>query len=199
MYEDLIKDEGNFWVTYTERGGIELERYEKKGDWSDKMMKILFLRQEEEFWINKILNDGVVTYDEYDVYRSRSESKVASLAKAYFTKYYSAIVEYHEFRNPKTGRFLPYDIFIPDYKIYIEINGDHHYRLEKKYHKKQEDFEYQLYKDKIKKEHAEKNGFFLEIKVGATEDIENNNVITRALKIISEIDSQKEKINDYSI
>lgn len=193
--QDEIKDEGEFWAMYSNFSPVSRTR---KTDKFGSVLKACFEAQEEGKWINKILDEEIVTVKEFYFYRSHRESKVASLAKAYFVKNYSAIVEYNECKNPKTGRFLPYDIFIPKYKIYIEVNGEQHYYLSR-YHKTQEDFEYQLYKDKIKKEHAEKNGFFIEIKAGRTEDIKNNNVITRALKIISEVENNRESINDFSI
>jgi hypothetical protein len=196
-YEDgEIEDGGEYWIIYSSFSPTEKT---KKGDRFSGVLKACFEMQEEEKWINKILIEETVTMDELHFYHSHGESILASLAKAYFVKNYSAIVEYNECKNPKNGRFLPYDVFIPKYNIYIEINGSQHYNIERKYHKKQEDFEYQLYKDKIKKEHAERNGYFVEIRVGRTEDIKNNNVITRVLKIISEIENKRVSYNDFSI
>lgn len=71
--------------------------------------------------------------------------------------------------NPKTGRMLPYDNELIDYKIIIEVNGAQHYQNktiwfgkteeEQKYH-----FEYQKWKDQYKKEYAIKKGYkFLEL------------------------------------
>ena len=63
------------------------------------------------------------------------ESKMAIVIKKYIKEIYSGIGEYKIFKNPQTGRWLPYDIYIPYGKnpelngFYIEIHGEQHYEL----------------------------------------------------------------------
>ena len=107
------------------------------------------------------------------------ESLMAKEIKTYIKEKFSAKVEYPAFRNPKTSQWLLYDIYIPYGKnpeingVYIEINGEQHYKLNS-WHKSlskkrgtspEEEFEYQKYKDKIKKKFAKRNGFFIEINI----------------------------------
>lgn len=67
--------------------------------------------------------------------------------------------------NPKTGRVLPYDFELPKEKIIIEVNGIEHYKFIKCFHKSEEEFEYQKYRDRIKREFAVANGYkFVELK-----------------------------------
>jgi len=115
------------------------------------------------------------------------ESKVSRELKRYFEKNTGAMSEYRLIRNPDTNNYLPYDIYISHGKnpkingFYIEVHGDQHYRL-CNWHRKQarknkttpeEEFEYQKYKDKIKKSFAIKNGIYIEIdlrKIKTTEE-----------------------------
>lgn len=117
----------------------------------------------------------------------QKESTIANEIKRYFESNYNAIPEYQILRNPKTGYWLPYDIYIPHGDnpelngFYIEIHGSHHYNcngfhqlLAKKNNTTpEEEFEYQKYKDKIKKKFAKKNGVYIEIdlrKIKTTEE-----------------------------
>lgn len=81
------------------------------------------------------------------------------------------ISEYRILRNPKTNIYLPYDIYIPSKNIFIEIQGEQHYQING-YHRlgakrknttPKKEFEYQKYKDKLKKKFAEENGIYIEI------------------------------------
>lgn len=76
--------------------------------------------------------------------------------------------------NPKTGYKLPYDndICVNNRRLIIEVHGQQHYQVtiftitnaNKKGVTPEEEFEYQKYKDQIKKEYAIKNGYeYLEI------------------------------------
>ncbi len=81
------------------------------------------------------------------------ESKIATQLKEYILQNYKAETEYKIFKNPKTNRYLPFDIYIYD-NIFIEIHGIHgiqHYYYTSYYHKNQDEFEYSQYKDQIKK------------------------------------------------
>lgn len=91
------------------------------------------------------------------------ESAVAYQLKKYYKDTQLAVPEYRELKNPKTGSFLPYDIFIPKDKAYIEIQGKQHYEFSEHWHKNKTLFEHRLELDELKKEHALKNGIFVEV------------------------------------
>ena len=66
--------------------------------------------------------------------------------------------------NPKTKNVLPYDFELVNKKIIIEVQGDQHIRYIPYFHQKEEMFDYQKYKDKVKKDFAIKMGYkFVEI------------------------------------
>lgn len=92
------------------------------------------------------------------------ESRIATLLKEYFCNNYNAISEFKECINPKTGRYLPYDICFNTKhdKIYVEIQGEQHY-LPYRFGSNLEDFNYRKYLDKVKRKHAEKNGIYIEV------------------------------------
>jgi hypothetical protein len=116
-----------------------------------------------------------------------SESFIALGLKKYFSNKYIVEKEYQIFKNPKTGYWLPYDIYIPygeDSRIngiYIEIHGEQHYRIcnwhfrlaEKNETTPQEEFEYQKYKDKEKKKFAKKYGTYIEVNLLKIETVED--------------------------
>ncbi len=67
-------------------------------------------------------------------------------------------------RNPKTGHQLPYDFELVDRKVIIEVQGKQHMEFTKYFHTSDEAFEYQKYKDKVKREYAIRNGYgFIEL------------------------------------
>lgn len=55
----------------------------------------------------------------------------------------------------------PYDFYLPTYNTLIEYNGKQHYELSPIFHKDKKDFQYQLKRDELKKDYAEKNGYKL--------------------------------------
>lgn len=63
--------------------------------------------------------------------------------------------------NPKTGKRLEIDLYDPIYKIGVEYNGPHHYEFPNDYHRTQEDFYDQLYRDDIKRKLCDKHGIYL--------------------------------------
>jgi hypothetical protein len=102
-----------------------------------------------------------------------TESTIAKELKKYCVEIYSAIPEYPDFKNPETGHSLPYDIYVSDYSLFVEVHGPQHYFFVEYFHKTQENFEYQQYKDQIKKEYAEQHGTYIEIdlrKIKTTEE-----------------------------
>jgi len=96
-----------------------------------------------------------------------NESRVSSECKKYFENKYNAKVEYNILRSPKTGYHLPYDIYVEynNIKYFIEINGGQHYARIPFYHKTDGEFEYQIYKDKLKEKYAKENGVFIPIDI----------------------------------
>ena len=116
----------------------------------------------------------------------QSESIIASGIKKYFVERYNSETEYKIFKNPKTNRFLPYDIYVHQGKnreingIYIEINGIQHYRLNTWHYALSKkngttpeiELEYQKTRDSLKIEFARKNGTYIEIDLRDTESLE---------------------------
>jgi hypothetical protein len=90
--------------------------------------------------------------------------------KKHCVKKYFAVSEYEECKNPSTGKYLPYDIAITQYNLFIEVQGGQHYEFTPKFHPCYEDFKYQQFKDKIKREYAKRNGIFLEIDLRVVKD-----------------------------
>lgn len=124
-----------------------------------------------------------------------SESFIASELKKYFFENYKAHTEYKILKNPNTNFYLPYDIYIPKGDkpeingIYIEINGKQHYsphrwnELQAKENGTTlvQEFEYQKYRDKLKKEFAKANGIFIEI------DLRKIKFLEQAIKYVENI------------
>ncbi|MBQ8626883.1 MAG: hypothetical protein IJ419_12040 [Agathobacter sp.] len=61
--------------------------------------------------------------------------------------------------NPKTKCVMPYDFELPKNHIIIEVQGNQHFEYIEHFHGSIENFEYQQWKDTIKKEYAEKHGY----------------------------------------
>jgi hypothetical protein len=99
------------------------------------------------------------------------ESYVATELKYYLWKKYNSISEYQKIFNPITGFPLYYDVFIPQYKIFIEVHGGQHYSYMQYFHKTKKGYEDSVYRDLIKKEYAEKNGIYLEIDLRKVKEI----------------------------
>lgn len=131
---------------------------------------------------------------------TRKESKIANFLKEYLNINYNSISEYKIFKNPKTGYWLPYDIYIPNGEnkelngFYIEVHSDQHYKL-CAWHKRQsnnkgttpeEEFEYQKHLDRIKRRFARKNGTYIEIDLRKIKTVEEaieyiENIIKKTL------------------
>lgn len=138
-----------------------------------KVIKFYEMRKGESFWLcvcdceNKteiIVRGSSLKYGGTKSCGCLSESHMANELKIYFKKYYNSISEYRVLKNPTTGHWLPYDIYLKDYKIFIEVNGKQHYSfMEKWWHKTIENFEKSKKRDAIKKKFAKKNGIYIEI------------------------------------
>ncbi len=116
----------------------------------------------------------------------QKESSIATELKSYILSKYNSKEEYQILKNDTTNRWLPYDIYIfggenPEVNgIYIEIHWEQHYKITW-WHKKiaenknitpEEEFEYQKYKDRLKKNFAKKNGTYIEIDLRKIKTIE---------------------------
>jgi hypothetical protein len=119
----------------------------------------------------------------------QKESNIAYSLKKYLKNKYNSKSEYKKLRNPRTGWFLPYDIYIPKWKIFIEVQGQQHFEYRKSWHKTIENFKYSQYKDKIKKRFAKNNGIFLEI------DIRKVKTIKEAKYMVEKIIDKQKKEN----
>lgn len=64
-------------------------------------------------------------------------------------------------KNPKTGRNLELDLYDQQTAIAIEYNGSQHENYEPKFHKSEQDFIDQQYRDRIKCDLCKKNGIKL--------------------------------------
>jgi hypothetical protein len=85
--------------------------------------------------------------------------------------------------NPKTKAVLPYDFELPDYHIIIEVQGPQHFKYIKKFHGSIKGFEYQLYRDGIKKKYAISHNYtYLEITYEQLKDFTYVPIIQQAIK-----------------
>jgi hypothetical protein len=130
------------------------------------------------------------------------ESFIASELKKYFFENYNAEKEKKLFKNPDTNQWFKCDVYIPYGEnpdvngFYIEINGEQHYQIsgwtkKKSYNKNttpEEEFEYQKYKDKIKKKYCNKNGYYVEVNLLKIKTVDEaiNYVEKQIEKIIGE-------------
>lgn len=110
-----------------------------------------------------------------------NESFIASELKNHYIKKYNAIKEYKILKNPKTNHYLPYDIYIPNNNIFIEIQGGQHYFLHR-WHKllairngttPESEFRQQKILDNLKKKYAKKNGYFIAVDLRKIKTVEN--------------------------
>ncbi|KRK80441.1 hypothetical protein FD03_GL001862 [Companilactobacillus nodensis DSM 19682 = JCM 14932 = NBRC 107160] len=61
--------------------------------------------------------------------------------------------------NTITHYQLPYDFELTDYKIIIEVQGEQHFKFIPYFHQTEKNFSYQLWKDNLKKNYAEKRNY----------------------------------------
>lgn len=93
------------------------------------------------------------------------ESSIASQLKKYFKEKYNAKTEYKILINLETKKHLPFDIYIPKYKLFIEIHGQQHYSFIEFFHKTIERFISSKNRDKLKRRYAKNHGTFIEIDI----------------------------------
>lgn len=79
-------------------------------------------------------------------------------------------------RNPKTGRRLEIDLYLPEVKVGIEVQGEQHFRFIPGLHSTQADFEAQQERDRVKKVICQQQGVFLYevIKIGDIDGLIEN-------------------------
>jgi hypothetical protein len=100
-----------------------------------------------------------------------SESYIAHALKIYYCEKYNAVSEYKAFKNPKTGRSLPFDIYIPEKRMFIEIHGEQHFSITRitNLRARQEGISpkevllYQKRLDKLKMQYAISNGKYISV------------------------------------
>jgi hypothetical protein len=107
-----------------------------------------------------------------------NESYVCLELKKYCSEKYNAIPEYKVFKNPETGYYLPFDIYIPKYKIFLEVHGSQHFSNRHFWDRDDAKFEKSQYRDTIKQEYAEVNGIYLLI------DLRKINKIEKAIEFV---------------
>jgi len=100
-----------------------------------------------------IIVKGITAKNELEVF-SKGEERVRKLLSKRKIKFYRE-VEIKGMINPKTGYSLRLDFFLPKYNIAIEYNGKQHY--DASYHKDEESFEQQQYRDEIKSKFCKDN------------------------------------------
>ena len=85
-----------------------------------------------------------------DVSMSSGEYKVKSFLESRNIKY---LIQRDTLpcKNPITGHILPYDFELPEQKLIIEVQGEQHTHFISFFHSSKEAFEYQQFKDNIKK------------------------------------------------
>ena len=85
--------------------------------------------------------------------------------------------------NHITGRVLPYDFELTDYKIIIEVQGSQHYQIGIDYNTTEEELEYQKLKDGIKKDYAISNGYkFIELPYASIDNNSFVEIISKCIK-----------------
>ena len=86
------------------------------------------------------------------------------------------VAEYRIVKNPITGRWLPYDIYIPNLngeEVFCEVMGHQHYRFIPPVHKTRDNYMRQVARDDYKEAYARAHGRYVEIdarKVARLED-----------------------------
>jgi len=74
----------------------------------------------------------------------------------------SHVRDHPALKNPKTGRTLELDFYIPSHKLAVEYHGRQHYEYVKTFHRKGvSDLHYQKWKDNFKVDACDKDGIYL--------------------------------------
>lgn len=133
---------------------------------SDSLIRIGNVNPKPQNQPTKLLNKGEDIV--YEVLQEILESEVERNIRPDFL------------RNPETGKNLELDCYCEEYALAVEYNGVQHYKFPSVYHKTEEEFYNQVYRDRLKKKLCDEAGVYL-ISVPYWVDI---------------YDSQEEHIND---
>ena len=153
----------NFYISWT---GIKQYVKTKSHSCNVKLHRLVNNTYDENSKKKKLTEFHMVLPEQESVYDERYGNVDAPLVaefKKYCVNKYKGTPEYDECINPETHYFLPYDVFLPEQNIYIELQGHQHYVSSNKYHKTFGEFEKQKQRDIVKKQHAEHYGTFVEI------------------------------------
>ena len=102
-------------------------------------------------------------------YQEAHESRLANDLKEYCKlNFPGTVTEYRVVKNPVTGRFLPFDIFIPNFRdtgidVFCEVMGQQHYQIARHWALDDEAFERLISRDVYKEAYAKAHGRYVEI------------------------------------
>lgn len=96
-----------------------------------------------------------------------NDGKLALELKRYCKQNFEGtITEYRVIKNPATGRWLPYDIYVPDVngeQVFCEVMGLQHYSYNEYVHGNFDNFVRQVARDDYKERYANSIGRYVEI------------------------------------
>ena len=96
-------------------------------------------------------------------YVSKGEEECRKSLERIFNKPFYKIRP-HFLKNDVTGKNLELDLYNPDLKLCVEMNGKQHYQYNPYFHKNNEAFLNQRYRDEMKKTKCKENGVnFIEV------------------------------------
>lgn len=89
---------------------------------------------------------------------SKGERNCADVLKKIYPNHTFEKIRPDWLKNPKTKRNLELDLYNEKLKLGIEFQGQQHYKYTPKFHDSVEDFNYQVWKDKLKRQLCNKRG-----------------------------------------
>jgi hypothetical protein len=92
---------------------------------------------------------------------SKGERECLRVIKKYLPKYTFEKARPIFLTNPHTGRALELDIYCPELKLAIEYNGIQHYEFTPRFHRDQQAFDEQKYRDDFKRTACKRHGVTL--------------------------------------
>ena len=93
-----------------------------------------------------------------DIKKSSGETIIEDYLKIQKIKYKTQ-GDTLKYKNPETKHNLPYNFELTVYKIIIEVQGEQHREFIEYFHGTYDNFEYQLRRNKYKKDNAIKHGY----------------------------------------
>jgi len=101
---------------------------------------------------------------------SNIANKVKKHIKTCFPNHRLFCEHYVSFQNNK----LLFDFYLPEFKLLIEVQGQQHYSYNNFFHSNSNDFKSQKYRDLLKTQWADEEGYkLLKIKYDEIEDLTN--------------------------